>query len=902
MDLPMARILIVEDEQITAWSIQEFLKISGHEVIATVTSGVEAVQVAAVAKPDLVVMDIVLEGEMDGITAATQIREQWGIPVIYLTAHTDEHTLQRAIATAPFGYLIKPFNTTELLTIIHISLHRFQLEKQLETDGTIQSEALLHRRTQEFKALVENSPDIIARFNRELRYLYINPTMAQITGISAQAFIGRTNQELGMPEALVNSWNGALQNAYITAQEETIEFDLLTVEGIRSYHFRIVPEFAQDGTVESLLSVARDITELKRAQERLQQQAEQERLVGAIAQNIRQSLSLTDILDTTVREVRQFLLVDRVVIYRFNADWSGKVVAESISRPSLSLINQVIFDPCFQGAMLRPYWQGRIHTINDILTADLQPCYVELLSQLQVRAILVIPILIRRELWGLLVAHHCSAPYQWQQVSWPLLQQLSTQVAIGIQQAELYQRLQQLNVQLEEQIQERTIQLQQAFSFEAMLKRITDRVRDSLDETQIMQTAVEELGLGLGVECCDTGIYNPDRTLAIISHEYTISVPSIKGSTIEMATKPEIYNQLLQGQYLQFCMCTSDTALRPAQETYAMLACPIVDDQEVLGDLWLFRRCDLAFDESEIRLVQQVANQCAIALRQARLYQAAQAQVEELERLHQLKDSFLSTISHELRTPIANIKMATEMLETILFQNEESGRTHERDSSLSFIPHSSSFQRLSRYFQILKNEVQREISLIDDLLDLSRLEPEAEPLTLTASDVSIWLAHIVAPFTARAQQQQQQLMVNLPKQLPLLTTDRSYCERILTELLNNACKYTPPGETITVSAQVVNPETNKINNVRSSFSPHPSSLQIAVTNTGIEIPEWERDRIFEKFYRIPQNDPWKYGGTGLGLALVQRLVTQLGATIHVESGNNQTTFILRFPLSNDLPP
>ena len=898
----MARILIVEDEQITAWSIQEFLKISGHEVIATVTSGVEAVQVAAVAKPDLVVMDIVLEGEMDGITAATQIREQWGIPVIYLTAHTDEHTLQRAIATAPFGYLIKPFNTTELLTIIHISLHRFQLEKQLETDGTIQSEALLHRRTQEFKALVENSPDIIARFNRELRYLYINPTMAQITGISAQAFIGRTNQELGMPEALVNSWNGALQNAYITAQEETIEFDLLTVEGIRSYHFRIVPEFAQDGTVESLLSVARDITELKRAQERLQQQAEQERLVGAIAQNIRQSLSLTDILDTTVREVRQFLLVDRVVIYRFNADWSGKVVAESISRPSLSLINQVIFDPCFQGAMLRPYWQGRIHTINDILTADLQPCYVELLSQLQVRAILVIPILIRRELWGLLVAHHCSAPYQWQQVSWPLLQQLSTQVAIGIQQAELYQRLQQLNVQLEEQIQERTIQLQQAFSFEAMLKRITDRVRDSLDETQIMQTAVEELGLGLGVECCDTGIYNPDRTLAIISHEYTISVPSIKGSTIEMATKPEIYNQLLQGQYLQFCMCTSDTALRPAQETYAMLACPIVDDQEVLGDLWLFRRCDLAFDESEIRLVQQVANQCAIALRQARLYQAAQAQVEELERLHQLKDSFLSTISHELRTPIANIKMATEMLETILFQNEESGRTHERDSSLSFIPHSSSFQRLSRYFQILKNEVQREISLIDDLLDLSRLEPEAEPLTLTASDVSIWLAHIVAPFTARAQQQQQQLMVNLPKQLPLLTTDRSYCERILTELLNNACKYTPPGETITVSAQVVNPETNKINNVRSSFSPHPSSLQIAVTNTGIEIPEWERDRIFEKFYRIPQNDPWKYGGTGLGLALVQRLVTQLGATIHVESGNNQTTFILRFPLSNDLPP
>ena len=72
------------------------------------------------------------------------------------------------------------------------------------------------------------------------------------------------------------------------------------------------------------------------------------------------------------------------------------------------------------------------------------------------------------------------------------------------------------------------------------------------------------------------------------------------------------------------------------------------------------------FEELEIRLVQQVSNQCAIALRQSRLYQAAQAQVEELERLNQLKDDFLSTVSHELRTPMANIKMATQMLEITL--------------------------------------------------------------------------------------------------------------------------------------------------------------------------------------------------------------------------------------------
>lgn len=239
----------------------------------------------------------------------------------------------------------------------------------------------------------------------------------------------------------------------------------------------------------------------------------------------------------------------------------------------------------------------------------------------------------------------------------------------------------------------------------------------------------------------------------------------------------------------------------------------------------------------------------------------AELQIGELTRLNRLKDDFVSTVSHELRTPLTKIQMATKMLELAL----------KRQNLLPDDPEAP----LVKYLTILKQQTQRETDLVNDLLDLARLEsnsacPVGEPVDLRVS-----LPSLVTPFQERASQQEQTLHLEFGEPLPPVLLEHTAWTRIINELLTNACKYTPPGEQIFVRAFTTE-----------------DTVQVQVVNTGVEIPPSEHQRIFEKFYRIPQHDRWQYGGTGLGLALVKALVERLGGQITVTSGDGQTCFTL----------
>lgn len=434
--------------------------------------------------------------------------------------------------------------------------------------------------------------------------------------------------------------------------------------------------------------------------------------------------------------------------------------------------------------------------------------------------------------------------------------------------------LQQVNANLEQQAHARTAEIKQALEFEARLKRITDKVRDSLDEKQILQTAVQELAEGLNTVGCNAGIYSHDRTTATVACEFNHTLCSFVGQSFYLrdSSFEHVYGELLKGQYSHFSKVLIDRENNSL--TYTVLACPVYIEQEVIGDLWLYRPEHQRFSDSEIRLVQQVANQCAIALRQARLYESSQAQIRELEKLNRLKDDFLSTISHELRTPVANIKMVSELLSMIIHQ-EPHGLAQASDSDRVR-------QKLQQYVHILHDECDRELRLLQDFLDLQQLEAGVVPYeSVLIPNLREWLLHLVEPFEERIQKHQQHLQIELASELPTLITDAASLQRLFSELMENACKFTPADEAILIAA-----------------SQQDDLLRIKIDNSGVSLSTQELSCVFNKFYRVPNNDPWKYSGTGLGLALVKHLVRHIGGGIEVENIDNIMSFTIELPINN----
>ncbi len=125
-------IMLVEDEIIVAADVKYRLENMGYDVSGIVDTGEEAIEKAGEKRPDLILMDIVLKGEMDGIEAAQRIREDYDIPIIYLTAYSDEKTLQRAKVTEPFGYVLKPFEDREIQSAIEMAIYKHKMEQKLK--------------------------------------------------------------------------------------------------------------------------------------------------------------------------------------------------------------------------------------------------------------------------------------------------------------------------------------------------------------------------------------------------------------------------------------------------------------------------------------------------------------------------------------------------------------------------------------------------------------------------------------------------------------------------------------------------------------------------------------------------------------------------------------------------
>ena len=177
-----SKILVVEDELIIAMEIEDRLHTLGYDVVDVVSSGHDAIQVAAEMQPELVLMDIMLKGEMDGIQAASQIQTRFHIPIVYLTAYADEDTLQRAKVSSPFGYLLKPFEKRELQIAIEMALYKHQMEKKL-------------RQSERWRTTILNGiGDAVIATNQQGSITFMNPVAERLTGWTQEEILYRPLQ------------------------------------------------------------------------------------------------------------------------------------------------------------------------------------------------------------------------------------------------------------------------------------------------------------------------------------------------------------------------------------------------------------------------------------------------------------------------------------------------------------------------------------------------------------------------------------------------------------------------------------------------------------------------------------------------------------------------------------
>jgi diguanylate cyclase (GGDEF)-like protein/PAS domain S-box-containing protein len=196
----------------------------------------------------------------------------------------DEKVVELISALTKLGSVIQRKRAEEALqkalNALEIRVEQRTAELSKANAERKQAQEALKRREQEFKALIENAPDIISRFNSQLRYVYVNPAIEKLVNLSASTFIGQTNDELNLPKDLCRIWEKKLQEVFQTKQENEFEFSFPTLSETKHYYTRLVPELASSGLVKSVLSIARDITALKQAEARLIHDAFHDGLTG----------------------------------------------------------------------------------------------------------------------------------------------------------------------------------------------------------------------------------------------------------------------------------------------------------------------------------------------------------------------------------------------------------------------------------------------------------------------------------------------------------------------------------------------------------------------------------------------------------------------------------------------
>ena len=278
----MTRILVVEDEFITATDIAHHLGEMGFTVPAIVDNGEDAIVKAGELRPNLILMDITLIGGMTGIEAAAQIRDLYRIPVIILTAHSEQSMMERALYSNPYGYIVKPFDPSNLRASIEMALYKYSMEERLlESEQTIRS-------------FLNAVPDALLLLDGAKRIVALNEPMARALGGD---HIGETLGNQGTDDG-VRIPPKELERVYITGLPSSCEEEA----GGRYYEISLFPMKDEKGQIMRVAIQTHDVTDLKFIEEAMKREG-----ISRIEQNMEQFMILNDQIRNPLQVIRSLL-------------------------------------------------------------------------------------------------------------------------------------------------------------------------------------------------------------------------------------------------------------------------------------------------------------------------------------------------------------------------------------------------------------------------------------------------------------------------------------------------------------------------------------------------------------------------------------------------------------------
>jgi PAS domain S-box-containing protein len=262
-----ARILVVEDETIVAMDIERGLQALGFEVVATTGTGEGAIELAEKHRPDLILMDIRLQGAIDGIEAAHAIRDRLNLPIVFLTAHADTATVERAKKAEPFGYLLKPFEDQELHTAIEIALHKRAVnEMAIRT-----ANEALRQSEERFSLLVDSLRDYgVCLLDAAGRVISWNPGAQRIFGYAQEDIAGQHFSMFYCPAEIVRNQPDQLLHGAAREGQAREEGWLVKKDGSRFWGESMITALRDsNGELVGFAKITRDITERKRSEEEI---------------------------------------------------------------------------------------------------------------------------------------------------------------------------------------------------------------------------------------------------------------------------------------------------------------------------------------------------------------------------------------------------------------------------------------------------------------------------------------------------------------------------------------------------------------------------------------------------------------------------------------------------------